>query len=1188
MYLKRIELYGFKSFSSKGKIEFEPGISCIVGPNGSGKSNIADAVRWVLGESNARSIRGNRMEDVIFSGTASRRPLGAAEVTLVLDNADSYLPLPFSEISVTRRAIRGGGSEYYINEAPCRLRDIHDLFVDTGVGLEGLAIINQGRVNELVSARPEERRSLVEEAAGIVKYRDRKAEASRKLAETERHLERVGDIIGELETRVEPLREQAERARQYLDLQQQADDLEIGVSVKVLTEANDKIAEIDAGLKEREEGLLAAESRRLALAAEAEQLRLDLTAKGEAVAAISEEYYGLQTRREHEEGELKLARERLENNEEQSRRIAAELTVGEEAAKAREAEIASLTEQIEALNAELARQSELIAGGEGGSQDLAGYVARLDEEAAALREELNRAGSELAKAEQSGSLLTEQAEKTRQALRDAATEEESVAAELAGLEAGRKEAAAEKARREEESRQAAAALNENQLAARKASEQVQELSAEEAERRFRCHSLETRVNLLSDLAAGYEGFFPGVKGLLAARRKGEGPEGIVGVMAELMDVPSDLRVAVEAYLGANIQNIVCTDTASARAAVAFLKSRQLGRATFLPLDELKPRRPQDMSRALGMRGVRGRASELVKIDAGLRPALDFLLNNVLIAEDMDAALKAAKALDYRCSVVTLEGDTVNPGASISGGSRSAKAGELLAKKARVEEAKKELSAAQTELKKAEAALSAARSGAEEIAAAGEALAEQVRQSSLRLQETLSRLNEGEVRRTALTERREALQRDLSRLQGELNYLEDAAAESEADAARLREEEERARGQLTAKEEARSAAEARLSASRQDMTEQKVAAAAGREKLQALQASCARLNQEKEDAAWDAEDKAGLLSELAKAKEQLTADAALCKSEIGALSRRMLELNDKLESDREGLSAESERQRELEQAEKEQNRIREKLSGETHQLQLRRERWQADFENEAAKLAEKFQLDLARAQARVGETPARTVLISRLNQTRKEMAALGEINPGSIAEYKEVSERYAFLTGQRDDMVEAKANLNSVIAEMDGIMTGRFKDAFRRLSAAFDGSFRRLFGGGAAAMVMSEPEAPLTTGVELRVDLPGKRVANYNLLSGGEKSLIGIALMFAMLEVRQVPFCIMDEVDAALDEANIDRFTAYLQDKAGASQFVMISHRQTTMEAANALWGVTMEEEGVSKVISVRLTEALAG
>ena len=531
---------------------------------------------------------------------------------------------------------------------------------------------------------------------------------------------------------------------------------------------------------------------------------------------------------------------------------------------------------------------------------------------------------------------------------------------------------------------------------------------------------------------------------------------------------------------------------------------------------------------------------------------------------------------------------MNPGASISGGSRSAKAGELLAKKARVEEAKQELSAARTELKKAEDALAAARAEADRVTAAGEDLAERVRESSRLLQETLSRLNEGEVRRTALAERREALARDLTRLQGELNYLEDAAAESEADAARLREEEERARGQLTAKEEAKASAEARLSASRQDMTEQKVAAAAGREKLQALQDSRSRLNQEKEDAAWEAEDRADMLSELAKAKEKLTADIALTESEISSLSRRMLELSDRLESDREGLSAENERQRQLEAAEKEQNQIKEKLSAESHQLQLRRERWQADFENEAAKLAEKFELDLARAKARVGETPARTVMISRLNQTRKEMAALGEINPGSIAEYKEVSERYAFLTGQRDDMVEAKANLNSVIAEMDGIMTGRFKDAFRRLSAAFDGSFRRLFGGGSAAMVMSEPEEPLTTGVELRVDLPGKRVSNYNLLSGGEKSLIGIALMFAMLEVRQVPFCIMDEVDAALDEANIDRFTAYLQDKAGASQFVMISHRQTTMEAANALWGVTMEEEGVSKVISVRLTEALAG
>ena len=1184
MYLKRIELYGFKSFSGKTTIEFEPGVSCIVGPNGSGKSNIADALRWVLGEGNARTIRGSRMEDVIFSGTAHRRPLGLAEVTVVLDNADGYLPLAFSEISVTRRAIRGGASEYSINGAPCRLRDIRDLFVDTGIGVDGVSLINQGRVHELVSARPEDRRVLVEEAAGIVKYRDRKQEAARKLAETERHLERIGDIIGELESRVEPLREESERAEKYLELQRQAEDLEIGVSVKVLSEAHDKIAELDGQIAAKDAAALEAESRRLALSAEAEQLRLTLDAQGEAVAALGEEYHELQTRREREEGELKLLRSRAETDATECGRLRAELKALEQARQRDAEEAEALAAQIADLEQELARKEELIAGGEGGRQDLAEHLARLNQELAELRQRSADITAELARAEQGSELQQASADKARQSLTQLDAEEEQLTAGLDELTARLDELTAEKEAAEADSARLTAALNENQLKAREASRQVQELAATEADCRFRCHSLETRVNLLTEMAAGYEGFFPGVKGLLSAWRKGKAPAGILGVMAELMDVPADYRVAVEAYLGANIQNVVCRDTAAAKAAVAYLKQHQLGRATFLPLDALRVRREQDMSAALRLRGVRGRASELISSEPELRKAVDFLLNNVLVADDMDSALIAAKALDYRCSVVTLEGDVVNPGASISGGSRSSKAGELLAKKARVEEARRQLAEVRQELAQAEQELAAGRRKLDAENAAGDELTEQLKESSRRLQAALSQWEQEEVRRDGWEQRRQALAQERSRLRGELNFLEDAAAEAGEDAARLRGEAEELSAALTLREQAVAAAEQRLDSSRQDMTEQRVAVAASREKLQALAARREQLAQIREESAWEAQDKSDLLAEVEQRQEQLTADAAALEAGLAALSRSLLEYQDKLEADRHGLAAENDRLRELEQQGREQERVREKLNGEAHQLQLRRERWQADFENEAARLAEKYELTLASARLRVGETPARTVLISRLNQTRKDVAALGQVNPGSIAEYREVSERYAFLTGQRDDMVKAKTDLNGVISEMDGIMAGRFRDTFRQLSAAFGVSFRRLFGGGEAALVMSDPADPLTTGVELKVELPGKKVGNYSLLSGGEQALIGIALMFATLEVRPTPFCVMDEVDAALDEANIDRFTAYLRDKAAGSQFVMISHRQSTMEAASALWGVTMEEEGVSKIISVRLTE----
>ena len=1184
MYLKRLELCGFKSFTGKTKIDFQPGVSCIVGPNGSGKSNIADALRWVLGESNARSIRGGRMEDVIFSGTKKRRPLGMAEVSVVLDNTDNYLPLAFAEICVTRRAVRNGASEYYINQQPCRLKDIHDLFVDTGIGVEGLSLINQGRIHELISARPDERRSLVEEAAGIVKYRDRKQEAVRKLAETERHLQRIGDIIAELSARVEPLRQQADKARQFLDYKNEADNLEIGISVKVLTEADEKLAALDQQLRQGEEALLAEESARLAAAAQAEQLRLTLAAMDEQVAAANEEHFRLQTDREREEGQLKLVQSRLDNNRDLRERFTRELAVNRQLADHKQQEQCRLQEEIALSQQELAEQEGLIASGEGGGEGLLAHVAELNRQLGLARDRAARLGAELAKAVQSSEFKSEQALKAGAALAQLETEEEQLAADEQQLISALAQLGQKQRQLQGQSQALSAQMNENELKVRQLSGRAQDLAAEEADCRFRCHSLQTRVNLLNEMAAGYEGFFPGVKGLLSAWRQGKAPEGVLGVIAELMETPEPLRVAVEAYLGANIQNIVCQDAAAARAAVDYLKQHKLGRATFLPLDILKVRPAPDFSQVQGRPGVCGRASELIRVEAPLQPALDFLLNSVLIVEDMDAALAAAKTLNYRCSVVTLEGDMINPGASISGGSKGGKAGELLAKKARMDEAAAQLAAVEKELEQQTAALNQARQASEQANAAGEALREQLRQISQALQALAQESSQHSLRQENISQRQAVISRERGRLSGELNYLEAAAGESAQDAELLRAEDKQLQAALLADETSLQAAEELLAASRQDMTDKRVSLAAGREKLTAQQANLDKLAQELENLSWEAEDKAQTLSQLEEEAQGLSSQLQAAEQRLRDIAAAMLSSGDILEQARHGLAAESGRLGELDKQERAHGQAQERLRNDMHQLQLRRERWQADFENEAAKLAERFELELDAARERVGETPARTVMLTRLNVLRKDIAALGVVNIGAIEEYREVSERYAFLTGQRDDMVEAAAKLNGVISEMDNIMAGRFTTAFHQLSEAFNASFTRLFGGGSASLYLSQPEDILSTGVELRVDPPGKKVSNYNLLSGGEKSLIGIALMFAMLEVRPTPFCMMDEVDAALDEANIDRFTAYLQDRANNSQFVMISHRQSTMEAASALWGVTMEEEGVSKVLSVRLTE----
>jgi len=1185
MYLKRIELLGFKSFTSKTKISFETGISCIVGPNGSGKSNIADALRWVLGEQNTRSIRGGKLEDVIFSGTQKRRPLGMAEVSIILDNSDGYLPMALSEISVTRRTVRGGGSEYLINNQPCRLKDIHDLFVDTGIGVDGLSLINQGRINEIINARPDERRALVEDAAGIVKYRDRKREAVRKLMETERHLETLDAIIGELSGRIGPLSEQAEKAGQYLSLKEESDKLEIGISVAVLSEAEEKIAALEENLDSGNKQLMEEESKRLALAAEAETLRLSISERDESVAAASHAFYELQTNREKAEGELKLIHSYKTNGDANAERLANELAALETAIVGKKEEISDLTSHVERTIAEIAAEEEYILHGEGGESDIRGHTDLLSERLGELRQQQNIATaaetalfSQLNFKRQLATKNEEEIARLEEEEKDLAAEDKSAVSEKTAL--------SDKAGQlKEENRAQNAALNENEIRLKHLNKQMQDAAADEADYRYRVTSARTRVSMLEEMAAAYEGFFPGVKGLMTAKREGKAPVGILDVVSELMEVPEVYRAAIEAYLGANIQNVVTEDGEAAKAAVAYLKQHELGRATFLPLNILKVREAADISAALSIKGVHGLASDQVDCAHRIRPAVDFLLNNVVIADNMDAAMAAAKALKYRISVVTLDGDMVNPGASISGGSRNKKSNDLLGKKNRLAEAKSELAKLENLLQSHEAAVQKLRAQVSEGNKRNESIHERLREISNqsneinRTLEQLAYTGESRAKRQRLINtEKTVLTSERIGINGELAELEQEYAKVSGDKINLEKEIESASLELAALQE-------KMSGQQEQLTKRKVSLASSKQKLHGQNITLSKLNEDLNNLNWEAEEKdADRQNALAQAAEYVR-QIAEAEELLGCTGLALRDSGEALEQLKHGLAAETAHLMELEKREKESARQRETLQNECHLLELRHERWQADLENETVKLAERFEMDLQAAKVRAGEIGSRTAMNSRLTQLRREIVALGEVNIGAVAEFTEVSERYTFLCNQQEDMLSARSKLDKVIEEMDRIMTSRFRDAYLQLSEAFNRSFNRLFGGGSASLFLSEPDDILETGVEIRVDPPGKKVANYNLLSGGEKALVGIALMFAMLAVRPTPFCVMDEVDAALDEANISRFIDYLMDKSISSQFVMITHRQSTMEAAAVLWGVTMEEEGVSKVVSVRLDEA---
>ena len=1183
MYLKSIEMLGFKSFPGKTKISFEEGISCIVGPNGAGKSNISDALRWVLGEQSARSLRGGKQEDVIFGGSKKRKALGMAEVTLTLDNSDGMLNKPFTEIAVTRRTFRGGGGEFFINNQPCRLKDIQELFVDTGVGVEGVSLISQGRIDELIAAKPEERRAFVDEAAGIVKYRNRKRDALRKLEDTERHLERVGDIIGELNARIEPLREQAERAELYVAKRAEADGCAVTLAVRLLGEYEDKLQQQLAAIEEASASSMSAETQRLALAAQREQWKNDQARLDEEAAALARHFYALQGQVEREEANRTVTEGQIEHAQADAVRLRSELAELSATEVARRDEARELTAHVRSTEQEVEELLAQVNAGLGGEEQRRAALAYVEQELAKVREQAFDAANRLAQGRNQLHYQQQLAEKNQTAATRLGGQQQELAENLAQIDRRGREIERQKQALRQSTEQERVQLEQQQQRLKLQNEAVGELAAAESELRYRAHALAVRVNMLADLRKSYEGFYPGVRALLTAKGKGESRlSGLLDVVANLLTVPAPYQVAVETYLGASLQNIVSGGQQAAREAIAYLKEKALGRATFLPLDALKIRPRADIRAINGLQGVCGLASELVSCTEQVRPAADFLLNQLLVVEDMETAVRAAKLLNYRQPVVTLEGDLVHPGGSLSGGSRAQKNGDLLSKGQELAEAQAQEQELRRELAEREQELLAGREKLAEFTAAAEAIA-------LRLQElanqqyALTHEDEGLLQqREALARQRAALAEEVAGLSDEAVLIEeqqrelteqlvaDGAAEEDL-SARLRELTE----QLAAKSSA-------WEGEREDINRQRVELAAREQKLVGQRKSLERIETEIDNIHWDQEGKSADLTQCEGELRQAQAALETSVAQLVDVREALIAAEQELEQASHGLAAETARLGELEKEEKELAAVCERLREELHQLEIKQARLEADCENERAKLAEQFGLTPQAAAACPHIEGSRTALAARLQQLKKELSALEPVNVAAIEEYREVTERHLFLTTQRADLLQAREQLDMVIADIDRIMGSRFRQAFHRLSEEFNNSFIRLFGGGQAALLLTEPEDILTTGVDISVTLPGKKIVNYNLLSGGEKVLIGIALMFAVMVVRPSPFILMDEVDAALDEANIDRFIAHLRELARRSQCVMISHRQSTMEAADSLWGVTMEEDGVSKLLSVRL------
>lgn len=1185
MYLKSIELHGFKSFVDKTKLEFEPGVSVIVGPNGSGKSNITDAIRWVLGEQSAKTLRGSKMEDVIFAGTKKRKPLGMAEVSLTLDNSTGFLPLEFNEVTVTRRTYRSGEGEYLINNATCRLKDVQNLFVDTGIGNDGFSIIGQGRVDEILTAKPEERRSIIEETAGIVKYRNRKKEAVRKLQDTEQSLERIQDIIFELSTQLEPLKEQAEKAGIYQGLKAESDQLEINLTVHTMEEIGEKLNEARHLVDEKRLDLLNLESISAKYEAHIEELRLNIEIWDEEISQLQQEVFRVFSLVEQTETEGKLVSARGDAIKQEMIKLNDEIND-------LEGKVASLVQNIEDEEQHLCSLEELakehknaLTLREDAQKEKADSILTLERKIESLKNDAFDLIQNTAELRNKISGCEQQIQTLDNLWNKLINQEKEFIQFLDNNRQKQLDLEQKEKNIQEETKNLSASISQISDQVTGLQSKEKKLRDLESQKREHRQTLKARLNLLSEMQQDYEGYYPGVKAVLLADRKNHPSVHVVGVMAELIQVPDYVRVAIETALGGGLQDIVTETDIDAKKAIDYLKSVRGGRATFLPLNTINKPDNKDMAMKIqGLNGVLGFASELISCQPKVRPAVDFLLKRIVVAKDMNAALEAAKALKYQVRVVTLEGDLVNPGGSLTGGSQQKKASNLLSRMKEIEELGQKIKEISDGLRETEGLLNNCR----------QEISEKQNRYSLeqnRLKELEMLLSQNRRDKMQLSEAHETAAKNLTTVQMEIadnrrqkdSLLRGQAELTEKLRQREQENEDLSALMVSSQEQLRTQRE-NLNEKKDNLTETKIQLASLTQEEAALRKNVQRLKEEKQAQLFLSGKKREEQSNLQDELDQKEKDIINIKNSILQLNREKEDKEAVLNQKKHHRSAESQHLSEIEKEEKETSRKISKMSQELHQWELKKNRMEMEWEKQRERLEDKFHLSFEQALLRKEELPSKKNAAARINEIDRQITLLGPINLSSIEEYQRVNERYGFLTKQQQDLLEARSSLYKVISEMDQIMIERFQETFNNVSMHFNDTFNKLFGGGSAELRLTTPESILDTGVDIIVQPPGKKLQHLNLLSGGEKAMTGIALLFAIINVKPSPFCVLDEIEAALDEANVDRFAAYMHELSAMTQFIAVSHRQGTMEAADVLYGITMEESGVSKILSVKLAE----
>ncbi len=1181
MHLKALELQGFKSFPDKTIIQFGADITAIVGPNGSGKSNISDAILWVMGEQSTKTLRGAKMEDVIFGGTQKRAPVGFAEATLILDNTDRALPYDSDEVMVTRRFYRSGDSEFYINRQSARLRDIHELFMDTGLGREGYSNVSQGRIDEILSRKSTDRREIFEEAAGISKYRHRKEETERKLANTEDNLLRIGDKIAELELQLEPLRVQSEKAKRYLSLKAELRSLEVTVWLENL----EKLA---AAAKKAEEDYASSsfvlEQEHLALDElyrRAEALTADLRGQDGQIEAFRGECAASEADGRQLDGQIALLRGRVQNNDDNIARIQEELSQQDDRSlsldqqiRAGEERIAAIVQSLMGLNAELEDALEQIRHMTANAEGITRRFLELRGKESGFLAQIAGRQADVAALEASSAQAQER--------------ETELSADLASGESRRKEAAGaleicRKALREAE---AQVQIHTNTIAGYELRRSGRLQRRDDIGEKLRQCSVQldavsAKARVYRAMESDYESYNKSVRGIMQESRRGT-LRNIHGPVSRLIQTGDEFTTAIEIALGAAMQQIVVDSEADAKAAIAYLKRTNGGRATFLPLSAISGRVLREDG-VESCRGYVGIASELVRCEPKYQSIIDSLLGRIVIAEDLDAAIAMAKRFHSRFKIVTLDGQVMNPGGSMTGGSVAKEAGilsranelkRLTQDEQRLLSQKDILSAQMTEAQRAvdqtEYELSTAK---EQLRAAqDDVLYRQGEEKQhLVLLQALEDAYAAAVReQTSLRERIRADRERAATAKGQMEMLSyqledtrralESLSQDQSDAARRSEE-------LTMVMTQKKTEIAALEAEKQSINE-------NIEQLTSL-ADALRGDREKKLALAESyrEDSAQLEGEITRLTTRKQENEALTREKKAKLHGAM-ELRAKTEADK--TKAEREAQ--------EKNKTILTMERACALLEQKRATTAMEERQVIDKLWDNYGLTPSTAEDERVEIESVAAANRQISDLKRKLSSIGTPNLGAIDEYARVNERYSYLAEQRDDVLTAKRELESIIRNITAEMTRIFVAEFNKIDQYFQRTFVEMFGGGKGALILENPDEPLTCGIEIRVQPPGKQLKTITLLSGGEKAFVAIALYFAILQVRPTPFCMLDEIDAALDDRNVERFAGYLHHLCEKTQFIVITHRRGTMEMADVLYGVTMQEQGVSKILHMDLNQ----